>query len=319
MTRQAKDIGTKIWTLKAHTDVWTGDYNGNPNRLVTTGLLGSLRWWFEVVVRGLGGSACDPSNTGLRCPDRQGRRCVVCELFGCTSWARKFRFDVLDAEGHAQQDQIKQGGTFQLVFTPLRPVHQEEWALLSATIRLIADHAAIGGKTVYKPSDENARRNAAHHRDYGIVRIEQPAAVDVVSFERLQAYVGDQRWRRVNHADFAWASLENFWSVSGRHLARQSANDSTFNRVIGRPEPKARSSEGDSWLAGRRARSSQDPESKKVFSCRQPARTFGFTKDGEVSLDEMKSKLRSAWHDLDDAAVRTGDAILRALLDEVTP
>lgn len=39
MTRQSKDIGTKIWTLKAHTDVWTGDCNGNPNRLITISLL----------------------------------------------------------------------------------------------------------------------------------------------------------------------------------------------------------------------------------------------------------------------------------------
>jgi len=310
---------TKTWRMKATTDIWTGDRSGKPRRLIPAGLLGSLRWWIEVVVRGLGGSACNPSITGLRCPDRHGRRCVVCELFGCTSWTRKFRFDVLDAGGHAQQDQITQGGTFQLVFTPLRPIQREEWALLDVTMRLIADYAAIGGKTVYKPSDENARRNADHHRDYGIVSIEQPAGVDSVALARLQAYVGDQRWRRVNHGDFAWASLENFWCVSGRHLARQSANLSTFNRVIGRPEPNGQSSGGDSWLAGRRAASGQDPESKKVFSCRQPARTFGFTKDSEVSLDEMKTKLRSAWHDLDDAAVQTGDVILKELLGEATP
>ncbi len=315
----------KAWRIKAVTDIWTGDRTGSSGRLITTGLLGSLRWWFEVLVRGLDGSACDPSNSGSRCPDRQGRRCVVCELFGCTSWARKFRFDVFDAGGHAQQQQIKEGNTFQLVFTPLRAVCGEEWALIYVTIRLIADYAAIGGKTVYKPTDENARQNAAHHRDYGVISVEQPAAVDAVSLERLQTYVRAQRWRRVEHGDFAWASLGNFWSVNGRHLARQSANESTFNRVIGRPEPKSNAGQNDSWLAGRRARKAQMdhaevlPESKKVFSFRQPARTFGFVDGSQASFDEMKTKLRSAWHDIDDAAVRTGDAILRALLDEATP
>jgi len=257
---------TKTWRMKALTAIWTGDRNGHPGRLVTTGLLGSIRWWFEILVRGLGGRACDPTNAGSRCPDRQGRRCVVCELFGCTSWARKFRFDVFDAQGHVQQDQISAGDTFQLVFTPFRPLRSEEWALLDATVRLIADYGALGGKTVYKPSDENGRQAAAHHRDYGLVSVEQrPDEIDSVGLARLEAYVGDQRWRRVDHGNFAWASLGAFWCVTGRHLARQGANDSIFNKVIGRPEPKRRSSQGDSWLAGRRAGSGQDPESKKVF------------------------------------------------------
>jgi len=381
----------RTWEMKALTDIWTGDRNGNPSRLITTGLLGSIRWWFEVLVRGLGGSACDPSNTGSRCPDRQGRRCVVCELFGCTSWARKFRFDVLDADGHAQQDQIKRGSTFQLAFTPLRPVHAEEWALVDTTTRLIADYAAIGGKTVYKPSDELAladasvadfnddlvlqqqvrgsplkqndkllridgqevashsevettlgsrpagepveievERNGAstvldgwigkrHHQDHGLVQIGQPRDVESVGLERLQAYVGDQRWRRVKHGDFAWASLANFWNVANRHLARQSANDSTFNAVIGRPEPKRRSGQNDSWLAGRRAGGGQDPESKKVFSFREPPRTFGFTNGSQVSIETIKSRLRNAWDDLDDEEVRDGDSILQTLLGGGTP
>ncbi len=48
--------------------LWTGDVNGRNERLITTGLLGSLRWWLEVLVRGLGGSACDPTDEKTRCP-----------------------------------------------------------------------------------------------------------------------------------------------------------------------------------------------------------------------------------------------------------
>ena len=309
------------YELKALTDIWTGDRSGNASRLITTGLLGSVRWWFEVLVRGLGGSACDP--TGYGCRDQ--KHCVACDLFGCTGWAREFRFDVLGADGHAPQDQIKRGDKFQLVFTPLRPLRGEEWALLDATIRLIADYGAIGDRTVYKPSDEGNRQGASHHRDYGIVSVGQSAEIHSVGLEELTAYVGDQRWRQGNHGGFAWASLANFWCVSGRHLARLGANQSTFNRVIGRPEPKGNAGQDDSWLAGRRARQKQQgkgevpPESKKVFSFKQPARTFGFTGGNHVTLDAMKTKLRSAWHDLDDADVRTGDAILKALLTGATP
>jgi CRISPR-associated RAMP protein, Cmr1 family len=153
----------KTYQFKALTDLWTGDFNGKSGRLIPTGLLGSIRWWFEVLVRGLGGNACDPSDT--KCEDRN--HCVVCELFGCTGWARKFRFEVLDGNGDTKTDQItkddtktdqtKQNQTFSLCFTPLRPIRVEEWTLLDATLRLIAGYGAIGGKTVFKPTDETRR------------------------------------------------------------------------------------------------------------------------------------------------------------------
>lgn len=301
------------YALAAQTDIWTGDCTGKPSRLITTGLLGSIRWWCEALVRGLGGSACDPSSTQARCPDRQGLRCVVCELFGCTSWARKFRFDVLDVNGKPKQTQIKRDDEFSLRFTALRPLVSEEWALLDLTLRLIAGYGAVGGKTVYKPSDEPGRQNAAHHRDYGVLSVEQAPHIDSIALDELRSYVGDRRWRRVEHDGFAWASLASFWSVNGRYLARQNANQSTFNRVIGRPEPKGQASRGDSWLAGRRGGSGQQLESKKVFSVKDPPRTFGFTSGDQLSLDAIKTKLRSAWPDLQDAELRTGDVILKEL------
>ena len=44
--------GERTYQLKALTDVWTGDVNGKPDRFITSGLLGFIRWWFEVLVRG---------------------------------------------------------------------------------------------------------------------------------------------------------------------------------------------------------------------------------------------------------------------------
>lgn len=59
--------GAKTWCFKALTDIWSGDAERKGDRTIPTGLLGSLRWWCEVLVRGLGGSACDPSQH--ECPD----------------------------------------------------------------------------------------------------------------------------------------------------------------------------------------------------------------------------------------------------------
>ncbi|MCG0278594.1 MAG: type III-B CRISPR module RAMP protein Cmr1 [Thermanaeromonas sp.] len=149
----------KEWKLKALADIWTGDANRSGNRLIPTSLVGSLRWWFEVLVRGLGGKACDPTSP-VRCPDRHkkppenGHHCVVCELFGCTGWARKFRLTILDENRNVIFHQIQSGHIFILRFFPLRPITEEEWSLLDLTLRLVAEYGAIGGRTVLKPSEE---------------------------------------------------------------------------------------------------------------------------------------------------------------------
>ena len=322
----------RIYTLTALTDIWTGsvqleERNAQlrerivPDRLITTGLLGSIRWWFEVVVRGLGGAACDPTLDGNRCPDPKkdpadpGHHCVVCELFGCTGWARKFRFDVLDENDQPKQTQIKKGETFKLRFTELRPICETEWALLDLTLRLIAEYGAIGGKTVYKPSDEANRANQAHHRDYGLIKIEEVPEVPHKTHEQLKGYAGGSSWPKPNHGDAAWASLAHFWCVKCKYLARQHQNCSTFNRVLGRREQKhqgqqlANRNEGIArWLAG------SQRETKKVFSFKNPARTFGFVRS-TTKLNEMRQRLKdNAWADLKDDEFLTSDTILASLL-----
>jgi len=296
------------WKLKALKPIWTGDVNRQGNRFVPTGLMGSLRWWFEVLVRGLGGHACDPTaNNGVRCPDNDkephepGHHCVVCELFGCTGWARKFRLMVVDENDQVIQSQIQEGQTFALRFIPLRPIQEEEWCLLDATLRLIADYGAIGGKTVFKPSDERGRENARHHQDFGLVQYVQGCddwQCDK-TLEDIRAYVTNNRWRtNFNDSAFSWASLQNFWCVKGRYLARQDSNQSSFNKVIGRQENKSQAqqlsqnTDANRWLAGRQQ------ESKKVFSFKHPeegGRTFGFVKPGLVDFREMRSRLKNVW------------------------
>lgn len=310
------------WKLKALTPIWTGDMNRRGDRLILTGLMGSVRWWFEVLVRGLGGKACDPTSS-VRCPDHKkhptepGHHCVACELFGCTGWARKFRLMVLDTDGNVIQRQIARDTEFTLRFIPLRPIREEEWCLLDCTLRLIADYGAVGGKTVLKPSDEANRRDAPHHRDYGLVQyISGPDLwKSKRGYDDLKDYVARTYWRReFDGSAFSWASLQNFWCVKEHYLARQSASKSTFNRVIGRPEPRQRAQEGDSWLAGRRATGGGSPESKKVFSFKHPqegGRTFGFVKPGTVDWNDIQTGLQGAWGD--NFSLIKGDEILRSI------
>lgn len=47
--------------IKPLTPLWTGDAERKSGTLRETGIIGSLRWWYEALIRGLGGTACDPT------------------------------------------------------------------------------------------------------------------------------------------------------------------------------------------------------------------------------------------------------------------
>jgi CRISPR-associated protein Cmr1 len=106
--------------LRTLTPLWTGGVDGRSNRLQETGVVGSLRWWYEAIVRGMGGYVGDPTSND---PDRRcrfdteayqealrqgvSREEAVPEglkglgaveyLFGATGWARLFRLQGLNA------------------------------------------------------------------------------------------------------------------------------------------------------------------------------------------------------------------------------
>jgi CRISPR-associated protein Cmr1 len=321
-------------TLKTLTPLWTGGVDQTCDRLHETGLIGSLRWWYEALVRGLGGYACDPTEHSCTFDEEKYRKskadderqrlrdagvCDACQLFGCTGWARKFRLRVLNAP-KVENRAIAKGQSLQVEIIPLRKIENEEWCLLSATFRLISKYGAIGGKTIFKPSDEQTRQHEFHHLDFGLVTIEWPeeSLYCTPDLEKIREYVISRQWRSGTHKyqkdgkehDYSWASLQNFWFVGGRYLARKSIQHSTYNRVLGRKEDKSVKEKRGSrlirwrdfldpsddisrWLAG------SQQESKKVFSFKEPARTFGFVKPGLVEFEEVKKRLKRAWPDFD--------------------
>lgn len=52
---------TRIF-LKTVTPLWTGGIDaGQYDRIHETGIIGSLRWWYEAILRGCGVRVCDPT------------------------------------------------------------------------------------------------------------------------------------------------------------------------------------------------------------------------------------------------------------------
>lgn len=108
--------------ISTMTPLWTGDAGRNCNRLHETGLIGSLRWWFEVVLRGLGFYICDPTQksgggdgrgactfdiekyTKIRSKGeemfaaaRAAGLCPACRVFGATGWRKALQLKVEDS------------------------------------------------------------------------------------------------------------------------------------------------------------------------------------------------------------------------------
>jgi CRISPR-associated protein Cmr1 len=55
-------MGNLVFRLKALTGIWTGGVESKSDELHLTGIKGSIRWWYEVLIRGLGYYACDPTS-----------------------------------------------------------------------------------------------------------------------------------------------------------------------------------------------------------------------------------------------------------------
>jgi len=86
-------------TLQTLTPLWTGGVDaGQSDRIHETGIIGSLRWWYEAILRGLGGNVCDPTTQSCQYANEMNHRlCDACRIFGATGWKRRFRLDVQDS------------------------------------------------------------------------------------------------------------------------------------------------------------------------------------------------------------------------------
>jgi CRISPR-associated protein Cmr1 len=99
--------------IKTSTPLWTGGVDTKVDRVHETGIVGSLRWWMEAFVRGLGGQVNDPTQNERSGFDRKNYDestavderarlrdaglCDVSQIFGATGWRRRFRLDIRDS------------------------------------------------------------------------------------------------------------------------------------------------------------------------------------------------------------------------------
>ena len=165
--------------IKTLTPLWTGGVETGKcdsakadsfaSRIHETGILGSLRWWMEVLVRGVGGNACDP--TEQKCSRKNGL-CDVCKIFGAEGQKRRFRLEIeetqvsnptikhpIRANRTYTDKQSKQKtptwyfpeppntpktGTFTLKIQSLNPDFKPE--IIGGLIQFMADYSALGAR-----------------------------------------------------------------------------------------------------------------------------------------------------------------------------
>lgn len=294
----AKPVEIRLKTL---TPIWTGGVDQDCDRLHETGLLGSLRWWYEALVRGLGGHACDPTGDA-RCPDNDdGKRCVACELFGCTGWGRKFRIQVLGANANIVETALLNANTdFALRFFELRPLEAEERWLLVKAVEVAAKYGALGGKTTLKP-----QKRPKVGDDYGIVQWKDGSQFQKKS--EIEKYLARSCWRnpQVEEPDLRW-----FFFVQGAFLWRRQ-----INALIGLSEdghPTVGHEDYHDFLRGRLGSPNTPAVSKKIFSFRADGgRIWGYARDEEMRdkvIEKVKALLGKGSH-----RAKTGEELLREL------
>ena len=154
--------------IRTLTPLWTGDVDREYKSIKETGIIGSLRWWYEAVIRGFGGYACDPTSDRKCIYEGDIKKiCPACQLFGCTGWSRKFRIKISDdtsfesgigrIEVRSRSYRDRQGrfkipkwyfpspgrrGHLDLEITPLR-FNESELNALKLTLNLYSAHLDI--------------------------------------------------------------------------------------------------------------------------------------------------------------------------------
>ncbi|MGA9351875.1 MAG: type III-B CRISPR module RAMP protein Cmr1 [Anaerolineae bacterium] len=147
--------------LRTLTPLWTGGVDQTCDRVHETGLIGSLRWWYEAILRGFDGWACDPTEHG--CPNKTGAVCAACRLFGTTGRSRQFRLRVTGEQQPSPEfreiridPRQKRGWRLgagvlsdELTITvlPMRPTDQHELNALAFLVYFVACWAALGART----------------------------------------------------------------------------------------------------------------------------------------------------------------------------
>jgi len=290
--------------IKTLTPLWTGDIDRDCKRIKETGIIGSLRWWYEALVRGMGGYACDPTSGG-KCELNQDKFdkaiksgktvqealdeqiCPSCQLFGCTGWKKMFRVEVSGLTtsdfilGRGQKSGLQANKEIFFNYTFLYEKDQKHKWLFKKTLWIIENYGAIGGRTTWKP-------NSSWGTPYGIIKIEDYGEIKYwnsgLNKEDIENWLGKNKKSIGRDNDADWFDFRFYWIVEGKYLNRLQ-----MNKIVSRGESgnyTQTANDFDRWLGGRIG------ESKKIFSFERPAKkVFGYVKN-EEGIDKIKERLQ---------------------------
>ena len=135
-------------TFKTITPLWPGDAWGECNELKLTGIVGSLRWWFEALVRGMGYNACDYMGNNKCKVEKVGpedvlkiheKICPICYLFGTTGWKSRFFVEI-----ESNDLQKPYNGKVKVKINGGNDWHYESGLMGSVTLRFSYEDMVIG-------------------------------------------------------------------------------------------------------------------------------------------------------------------------------
>ncbi|ASQ90549.1 type III-B CRISPR module RAMP protein Cmr1 [Prosthecochloris sp. GSB1] len=166
--------------LQTLTPLWTGGAQaGVVDRIHETGIIGSLRWWFEILVRSVGGKVLSPHEAILKLEDYKAlnagqkkdpvklKQCGLCDvslIFGATNWKRKFRLEIEDhtSDIHLRNISVNTGsgqpakwffkgpareGNLTLKIIPLtRDRNLFDPAIIEGLVKFISDWGGFGAR-----------------------------------------------------------------------------------------------------------------------------------------------------------------------------
>ena len=176
--------------LRILTPLWTGDVDQKSELLQSIGIIGSLRWWAEAILRSDNRYACDPTNDKKKCP-KEKSYCSACLIFGATGIRRTFRLNVSGGRrvftGSAlniKPSRRNRGwylgsgvmGTTNLEIIPLDGDFDESLVLLP--LLLASNWGGIGAKTQH---------------GYGVVKIEDCPKIDFNRFRKAIEKITNQQ------------------------------------------------------------------------------------------------------------------------------
>ena len=303
-----------VFKLKTLTPIWTGGVD-IADRVHETGIRGSLRWWYEALIRGLGGYACDPTED-RRCELDQKRFkeifnntkdiqsaldeqiCPACQLFGCGGWAAKFRMEIRSPSSdfidtlHKEAD-VEKGFDIRFVETaPLRPITNYERWLLHKTLWLIVTYGSIGGRTTRKPQ-ANPRRSISG--PWGLIEFhEKPQIEDMKEdvkgwFQRMlktSSGIKTEIGKKAEKVPDTWPNLNYFFFKPGHFLNRNQINQLFEGNVFHSEDEKI-------FFIGGRGGRQEHSISKKIFSFNHPRATrfWGYCRN-EAMLNNVLKYLK---------------------------